>query len=133
MTQLVHLGQQRIFLEESGLRETAPGAKFTFTRPEGYAELLDNVKVHGWDMMIGRNEFVPRPEVARHWFAEVYLPTIALIREADLPEMWDHMTVDDIFLWVTERWRKLFPERGPLSFEEVITEAAEERPRKPPT
>ena len=36
------------------------------------------------------------------------------------------MTVDDIYLWVVDRWRHPFPERGRQSFEKVIREAADE-------
>jgi hypothetical protein len=128
--QLVHMGQQRIFLEESGLGAVVPGARFTFTRPESYPELLDNVKVHGWDLLMTRNEFVSRHDIAQHWYQEVYRPTVELIEESGLPEMWDDMTVDDLYLWVAARWRRLFPERGQLTFEEVIREAAEEESGK---
>jgi hypothetical protein len=130
VTQLVHLGQERIFLEESGLGNAIPGSRFRFTRPESYPELLDNVKVHGWDLMMSRNEYVSREEIARHWFGEVYVPTVRLIRDAGLPEMCGESTVDDLFLWVADRWRTLFPERGPLTFEDVIREAAEEESGK---
>jgi hypothetical protein len=127
VTQLVHLSQQRIFMEESGLVAIAPGAQFTFTRPEGYPELLDNVKVHGWDMSMSRGAFVSREEIARDWFETVYLPTIHLIRESGLLEMCADATVDDVFLAMADRWRRLFPERGPLTFEEVIKDAAGEQ------
>ena len=130
VTQLVHLGLQRLFMAESGLGTVVPGARFTFTRPESYPELLDNVKIHGWDMMVTGDGYPSRAEIARHWFEEVYLPTIALIDEAGLPEMFGDMTRDDLFLWVADRWRKLFPERGPLTFAEVIREAAEEEAGK---
>lgn len=122
---LVHLGQQRIFMQESGLRDVAPAATFRFTRPEGYRELLDHVKVHGWDMAMGRGEFVPREEIARRWYEDIYLPTVEKIEEAELDQMLEG-TRDDIFLWVTQQWRRLFPEHGAMSFEEVISDAVEQ-------
>ncbi len=130
ITELVHLGQQRIFMEASGLGAVVPGARFTFTRPWRYAELLDNLKVHGWDLVASRNEFVTREEIARSWFETVYLPTIKLIRDADLPNMCEDMTIDDLFLWVGDRWRRMFHERGDQSFEDVIREAAQEESDK---
>ncbi len=130
VTELVHLGQQRIFMEASGLGAVVPGARFTFTRPWRYAELLDNLKVHGWDLVASRNEFVTREEIARSWFETVYLPTIKLIRDADLPNMCEDMTIDDLFLWVGDRWRRMFHERGDQSFEDVIREAAQEESDK---
>ena len=130
ITELVHLGQQRIFMEASGLGAVVPGARFTFTRPWRYAELLDNLKVHGWDLVVARGEFVTREEIARSWFETVYLPTLQLIRESGLPSMCEDMTVDDLFLWVADRWRRMFHERGEQSFEDIIREAAEEESDK---
>ncbi len=130
VTQLVHLGQQRLFLEASGLMAVVPGARFTFTSPERYAELLDNVKVNGWDLVMQRGEYVTREEIARHWYTSVYRPTVDLIAESGLEDAFDHMTVDDIYLWVAERWRHQFPERGHQTFEAVIREAADEEADK---
>lgn len=126
VAQLVHLGQQRIFLETSGLMAVAPDARFRFTNPASYAELLDNVKVHGWDLLTHRQEYLTREEIAHSWYHRVYRPTISLIEEAGLDELLDEMTVDDIFLWVADRWRHQFAERGRQTFEEVIRDAAEE-------
>ena len=126
VTQLVHLGQQRLFLEASGLAEVAPKARFTFRNPASYTELLDNVKVHGWDLLTEREAYVSREQIALHWYDAVYRPTIELIRDSGLDEMFDDMTIDDIYLWVTDRWRHQFPERGPQSFEDVIRGAAAE-------
>jgi len=123
---LVHLGQQRLFMEESGLAEILPRVQFTFTRPEGYRQLLDNLKVHGWDLVVSRGEYVPREEIAVHWYTKVYKPTVQKIIDSGLVEMCGGLTADDLYVWVTERWRMLFPERGPLSFEDIITEASDE-------
>jgi len=130
VTQLVHLGQQRLFLEASGLGSALPGARFTFTSPDRYAVLLDNLKVHGWDMLMERHEYVTREEIAVHWYSHVYRPTIRLIEESGLDEMLDNMTTDDIYLWVADRWRHQFPDRGNQSFEEIIRDAAEEEAGK---
>jgi hypothetical protein len=130
VTRLVHLGLQRLFLEESGLGALVPGARFTFTRPQGYPELLDHVKVHGWNLIMSRGEYISREEIARSWFETVYLPTIKEIKKSRLSEMMERVTVDDIFLWVADRWRHLFPERGSLSFEQIVREAAEDESTK---
>lgn len=130
VTELVHLGQQRIFLETSGLAKALPTARFTFTNPSSYADLLDNVKVNGWDLLMERGEYVTREEIARYWYTDVYRPTIKLIEESNLDDLLGHMTLDDIYLWVADRWRHQFHERGPQSFDQVIREAAEEESSK---
>jgi hypothetical protein len=130
VTQLVHLGQQRLFLETSGLMTVAPNARFTFRNPASYTDLLDNVKVHGWDLLMRRQEYVTREDIASSWFHDVYRPTIALIRESGLDDILDDMTIDDVYLWVADRWRHQFPERGHQTFEDVIRGAAEEESGK---
>ena len=126
VTQIVHLGQQRLFLETSGLMAVAPGARFTFRNPASYTDLLDNVKVHGWDLLMQRQEYLTREQIAHDWYHHVYRPTIDLITKSGLDDMLSDMTVDDIYLWVADRWRHQFPERGHQTFEEVIRDAAEE-------
>ncbi len=130
VTRLVHLGQQRLFLEESGLSEVLPSTEFRFTRPEGYRALLDNVKIHGWDLMVERQRYIPREEIALDWFTKVYSPTRRQIDEAGLTDILDDMTVDDIYLWVTDQWRRLFHTRGGLSFGQIIDEVAAEESEK---
>lgn len=130
VVQLCHLGQQRLFMEESGLSLVRPHTEFHFTRPESYRVLLDNVKVHGWDLLVERGSFVPREEIALHWYTQVYSPTVDQIREVELDEILDDMTIDDIYLWVTEQWRRQFHARGPMSFEQIIDETAAEETQK---
>lgn len=127
---LVHLGQQRLFMEDSGLSEVRPTTEFRFTRPESYRALLDNVKVHGWDLLVERQTYVSREEIALDWYVRVYSPTVQQIEETGLAAMLDDMTVDDIYLWVTEQWRHQFHARGGLSFEQIIDEAAAEESDK---
>ena len=130
VTQLVHLGQQRLFMEESGLSNVRPNTQFEFTRPESYRELLDNVKVHGWDLMIERERYVPREEIALSWHIRVYSPTRAEIEEVGLTDMLGDMTVDDIYLWVAQQWRRQFLLRGPQSLEQIVDETAAEESQK---
>lgn len=130
VAQLVHLGQQRLFMEESGLSSVRPNADFRFTLPEGYRELLDNVKVHGWDLMVERERYVPREEIALDWHLRVYTPTRAKIEDVGLVDMLGAMTVDDIYLWVTQQWRRQFHARGPQSFGQIIDETAAEESQK---
>ena len=130
VVQLVHLGQQRLFMEESGLASVRPKLQFRFTRPESYRDLLDNVKVHGWDMSVQRERYVPREEIALDWHVRVYSPTRAQIEEVGLDEMLSDMTADDIYLWVSQQWRRQFHIRGPQSLEQIVDETAAEESQK---
>lgn len=130
VAELVHLGQQRLFMEESGLSIVRPTADFRFTRPESYRELLDNVKVHGWDMAVERERYVPKEEIALDWHLRVYSPARSKIEEVGLDDMLGESTIDDIYLWVAQQWRRQFHVRGPQSLGEIVDETAAEESHK---
>src|SRR3954471_23785505 len=51
VARLVHTEQQRMLLDESGLARSRPDAvRIQFARPRGYAECLETIKAHGYDL-----------------------------------------------------------------------------------
>ena len=117
IVELIHAEQERIFMEDSGLAEAHPELHIRFSRPVGYIELLETVQLHGYHLMLDGGHVLPRAEIARRWYDEVYLPTIEAIREEGLDEVCPDATYADRFLWVWDRRRELMPEHGcrPLS------------------
>jgi hypothetical protein len=59
-------------------------AKITVTDPWSYAELGETVEAWGFRCMQDKGRFVDRAEIARHWYAEEYLPVVRMMRAADL-------------------------------------------------
>src|SRR4051794_17494500 len=92
VAQLVHTEQQRIFGEESGLASARPDAVIEFSRPGGYPELLEIVKVHGYDLARSRGALPSRAGVAASWYDEEFLPGVAALRREQLPEKYDYKT-----------------------------------------
>ena len=113
---IIHLEQERIFMEESGLARALPEVHIEFTRPQGYPELLDLIKVHGYQLMMERERLMSPETIATHWYDHVYLPALDAIHEKRLREV-IHCTDGDVFLWVNQRRRETFPVRGATSFE----------------
>ncbi len=107
--QLVHTEQQRVLLEESGLSRARPEASIEFTLLDGYTQLREIIKAHGYDL--GRRRgILPSPEeVADDWFDEVYVPGVEAARRASLPELYAswHSTDADLFLWLYQLRRDL--------------------------
>jgi hypothetical protein len=103
--------QQRRFMEESGLGRARSQARIEFSRPQGYIELLEHIKIHGYHMMMERGELLSVEEIASDWYDRVYLPTVEAIHREGLSELWPKATDADLFLWVGQRRRELFPER----------------------
>src|SRR4029079_4659389 len=70
---------ERIFLEDSGLAAGGPGVRVSVSRPAHYLELLENVQVHGYHMMRGRERVLDNAEIAADWYDAIYSPTLAAI------------------------------------------------------
>ncbi len=128
---IIYLQQERQFMEESGLARARPVARMIdLTRPQGFAELLDLVKVHGYDMMIERGEVLNRQDIAADWYDRVYLPAVESIRWEKLPELVPDSTEGDLFLWVLQRRREHVVDEGPQSFEGAASKASQDRERR---
>jgi hypothetical protein len=63
-SQLVHTEQQRLLLEETGLGRARPDAVIEFTILDGYAQLSDIIKAHGYDLVRQRGAVLSPEEVA---------------------------------------------------------------------
>jgi hypothetical protein len=133
--------QERLFMEESGLERGRPDARIEVSRPQGYRELLESLKVHGYHLMQERGEVLRPDEVAADWYDRVYLPGVEAIRREGLPEECPGATEADLFLGVEGRRRELFPERGDIGYADAAKAARKEsdlgrprrkRVRKPP-
>jgi hypothetical protein len=127
---IIHTEQERTFLEESGLERARPEARIELSRPHGYLELLELVRVHGYHLMKERGEPVPDEEIAGDWYDWLYLPVVRAAEEAGLRELFPDATDGDLFLWLHEQRRALYPERGGIDNEEVARLAREETLRQ---
>lgn len=123
--------QQGRFMEESALERARPEARIEFSRPQGYIELLEQIKLHGFHLMMERGAVCTMEEVAADWYDRVYLPTVEAIEREGLHELAPPATNADLFLWVGQRRRELFPERGGLGIEDSVRAAREEVPQNP--
>lgn len=121
--------QERRFMEESGLERARPESRISFSRPQGYIELLEHIKIHGFHLMMELNKLCSVEEIAADWYDRVYLPTVEAIHREGLHELWARATHADLFLWVGQRRRELFPERAEdLDIEGTVRAAVETTP-----
>ncbi len=119
LPELIHREQQRIFLEESGLEDARRDVRIEFTRPLGYIELLDLVKVFGYHVMMHEGRVLERREIAARWYDEVYANDLEVMRGEGLLDAFPEATDADLFLWVHQRRQQLFPEYGGMTLEEL--------------
>jgi ParB-like nuclease domain len=107
LRQLIHSEQHRIFKERSGLKVRHPEAKLVLSRPTSYAQLLDLVQAHAYEMSLRAGELVPLVDATADWYETEYLPACAAVHEAELPEAYRHKTKADLYLWVQGKRREL--------------------------
>lgn len=124
--ELILAEQERLFLEETGLRETRPGARLGFSRPDGYPELLDLVKVHAFHLSVARGAVVLLPEAAVDWHDGVFVPTIEVIRRERLLELFPGASEADLFLWVYQRRRAFHADEPDAGLHDAVRRARDE-------
>lgn len=127
---LIHAEQERLFLEETGLAETHPGLRIAFRRPDGYPELLDQVKVHAYHLSLERGTGVSLPEAAVDWYEGVYRPTVEMIRAEGLPALVPEATEADLFLWVHQRRRAFGMDEPLVGLDDAVRRVRDERRRR---
>jgi hypothetical protein len=107
--QLVHTEQQRMLLEDSGLSVARPDAHIQFTLLDGYTQVAEIIKAHGYDLARRQNALPSAEQVAGDWYDTVYLPGVEAAHRASLPELYAswHSTDGDLFLWLYQLRRDL--------------------------
>ncbi len=112
IVELIHAEQERIFMDESGLSVARPEVRIRFSRPAGYIELLENVQIHGYHLMLDGGRALAPAEIAGDWYERVYLPAVDAFRREGLDDAYPDATEADLFLSIYQRRRELFPDYG---------------------
>jgi hypothetical protein len=108
-----------MLLEESGLSRARPEAVIEFTLLDGYTQLREIIKAHGYDLARQRGALPAPEEVAGDWYDSVYRPGVDAVRRASLPELYAswHSTDADLFLWVYQLRRDLRGHDATIDFD----------------
>ena len=119
--------QERLFLERSGLAAAHSGVRIRFSRPSGYAKLLEHVRLDGYDRLVAARGPIPAAELAADWYERTYLPLLEVIRSDGLAEACPEATDADRVLYLHQRRRELSVELGALTLDDAGRRVAEER------
>jgi hypothetical protein len=112
MLEVVLRELERIFLEDSGLAEARPDVRVPVSRPAHYLELLENVQVHGYHLMRGRERVLGDAEIAADWYDAIYTPTLEAIDRLRLGSAYRDAPTGDLFLVLHRHRRDAFPSTG---------------------
>jgi len=100
------------FLEHTRLNELRPEADLSVTVPGQYRALEEHIQVHRYFMGLEQEREIPYEEAVSHWYDEVYLPVIQVIRERGILRDFPGRTETDLYLWVSEHRAALEKELG---------------------
>jgi hypothetical protein len=124
---LILMEQEELFMAQSGLDRARPEAGIHFTRPNGYIELLEVIRAHGYELCKQEGRVLSDEEVAGAFYDDIYLPAVEAIKKEGLPAALPDATDADLFLWVWQTRRTLFPEHGEMTLEDAAKRAGERR------
>lgn len=90
------------FLENTDLDLLRPDADLTVTSPGRYRLLEEHIKVHRHFMGLEQEREIPFGEAVGHWYDQVYMPVVQVIREQGILHDFPERTETDLYLWVSE-------------------------------
>lgn len=101
-SQLEALGEYATFLEKTQLDKLRPGADIKFSRPGGYARLLEHIIVHQYFMGLDYQRDISWQEAVADWYDTVYEPLVRVIRERRILDDFPTRTEADLYLWIID-------------------------------
>lgn len=90
------------FLEQTGLGRLQKDVDLSVTRVGRYEMLLEYISVHRHYMGIEEAREISFEEAAAHWYSDVYLPVVEVIRELGMLRDFPGRTETDLYLWLSK-------------------------------
>lgn len=95
------------FLETTQLHELRPDADLSVTVPGQYDIILDHITVHGYFMGLDLKRDVSYEEAVTHWYDNVYLAVVAMLRERGLLQAFPNRTPTDLYVYLAKHRAEL--------------------------
>ena len=102
------------FLERTALDSLKPEANIKVTIPDGFDRMLEHIAVHRYFMGLDWKRDISEAEAVAHWYDNVYMPIIHVIRDTHILREFPSKTEGDLYLWVLDHQRFLMDEGEPL-------------------
>jgi hypothetical protein len=106
------LGSKVNFLERTSLDRIRPDANIKVTIPDGFERMLEHIAVHRYFMGLDWKRDISEEEAVAHWYDNVYMPIIRIIRETEILKEFPGRTEADLYLWVLDHQHYLEAEQG---------------------
>ncbi len=95
------------FLENTDLDNLRPEADLMMTFCAHYSVLLDHIEVHRYYMGLDLKRDVSYEEAVAHWYDEVYMPVVELVREQGIMRDFPERTEADMYILLAEHRAEL--------------------------
>jgi nucleotide-binding universal stress UspA family protein len=100
------------FLERTRLDGLRPEADLSVTTCGQYRVLEEHIEVHRFYMGLDEKRDVSYEEAVAHWYDNVYLPVMQVIREQGVMRSFPGRTETDLYLWASRHRGELIEELG---------------------
>jgi nucleotide-binding universal stress UspA family protein len=95
------------FLDTTHLHDLRPEADLSVTVPGQYDVILDHMTVHQYFMGLDLKRDVSYEEAVAHWYDNVYLPVVAMLRERGLMQAFPNRTTTDLYVYLAKHRAEL--------------------------
>jgi nucleotide-binding universal stress UspA family protein len=95
------------FLTTTQLHDLRPNANLSVTVPGQYDILLDHITVHQYFMGLDLKRDVSYEEAVAHWYDNVYVPVVAMLRERGLLQAFPNRTMTDLYVYLAKHRAEL--------------------------
>jgi len=102
-SELIVKAEYADFLSQTRLDKLRPEADLTVSAPGQYPVLKEHIDVHRYFMGLDFKRSIPYDEAVVHWYDEVYLPVVRVIREQGVLREFPGRTETDLYLWLSQR------------------------------
>jgi nucleotide-binding universal stress UspA family protein len=125
--ELILVAEYADFLDSTQLDQLRPEADLSVTAVGQYQKLLEHIEVHRHYMGIDEQREIPYEEAVLHWFDNVYMPVIKVIRELGILHDFPNRTETDLYLWIGKHRADLEASLGwDIPYGAVAADLAEE-------
>jgi nucleotide-binding universal stress UspA family protein len=100
------------FLYHTQIQVLRPEADLSVSVPGQYQKLEEHISVHRYYMGLELKREISQEEAVTHWFDEVYLPVVDIIRELGALSYFPGRTEADLYLWLMEYRAELADSAG---------------------
>lgn len=109
---LILKGEYAEFLEHTRLDKLRPEARLDVTIPGQYCILEEHIQVHRYFMGLDEKRDISYAEAVTHWYDEVYMPVVQVIRERAVLRDFPGRTETDLYLWASDHRGAVMQELG---------------------